>query len=224
MDADDSKSIDIRVHLRSSAADKPWYFFVLFVSLWFDLRGPMSIPDQKFADETEVRVAQLMTPEWANFLGNVHGGHVLHLVDNIAYVCAARYAGTIAVTAAVDRVDFHEPIQVGELLHLVAKISAVGRSSMEVEVNLFAEEIATGTTRHTNTCHFTMVALRDGKPAPVPRLVCRTREDKARLIQARMRRQMGLRYREERDQFLRQYEGMEDAQLDALIGEQEARG
>lgn len=176
--------------------------------------------DVKYADETELRVAQLMTPEWANFLGNVHGGHVLQLVDNIAYVCAARYAGGVCVTAAVDRVDFYEPIRVGELLHLVARISSVGRTSLEVEINVFAEEIATGTTRHTNTCHFTMVHLKDGKPAPVPRLVCRTREDKARLIQARMRRQMGLRYREERDRFLRQYEAMDDAQLDQLIGEQ----
>lgn len=177
----------------------------------------------KYADETEVRVAQLMTPEWANFLGNVHGGHVLKLVDNIAYVCAARYAGTVCVTAAVDRVDFYEPIHVGELLHLVARISAVGRTSLEVEIHLYAEEIATGAMRHTNTCHFTMVALRDGKPAPVPRLVCRTREDKARLIQARMRREMGLRYREERDRFLKQYEAMDDVALDALIAEQEQK-
>jgi acyl-CoA hydrolase len=177
--------------------------------------------DVKYADETEVRVAQLMTPSWANFLGNVHGGHVLQLVDNIAYVCAARYAGTVCVTAAVDRVDFYEPIHVGELLHLVARINAVGRSSMEVEINIHAEEIASGATRHTNSCHFTMVALKEGKPAPVPRLVCRTREDKAHLIQARMRRQMGLRYREERDRFLRQYEEMDDAQLDALIAEQQ---
>jgi uncharacterized protein (TIGR00369 family) len=176
--------------------------------------------DIKYADETEVRVAQLMTPEWANFYGSVHGGYVLRLVDNIAYVCAARYARTPCVTAAVDRVDFYEPIHVGELLHLVARINAVGRTSMEVEINVFAEEIASGTTRHTNSCHLTMVAIADGKPTPVPRLVCRTREDKARLIQARMRRELGLRYREERDRFLQQYEGMDDAELDALLAEQ----
>ncbi|HLK60597.1 MAG TPA: acyl-CoA thioesterase [Chthonomonadaceae bacterium] len=177
------------------------------------------MPDSKFADETEVKAAQLVTPEWANFFGNAHGGEVLRLVDNIAYVCAARYAATVAVTAAVDRVDFYEPIHVGELLNLVARISYVGRSSMEVEINVYAEDIPTGSVRHTNTCHLTMIALKDGKPTPVPRLICRTREDKARYIQARMRREMGLRYREERDKFLQQIESMDDAELDALFQE-----
>lgn len=175
------------------------------------------MPDFKYADETEVRVAELMTPEWANFFGNVHGGSVLRLVDNIAYVCAARYSGTVCVTAAVDRVDFHEPIHVGELLHVIARINYVGRTSMEVEIDVLAEVIATGEVRRTVSCHLTMVALKDGKPTPVPRLVCRTREDKARYIQAKMRREMGLRYREERDRFLAQFEEMDDAHLDALI-------
>jgi uncharacterized protein (TIGR00369 family) len=176
--------------------------------------------DSKYADQTEVHVAQLMTPEWTNFFGDVHGGHVLHLVDNIAYVCAARYSNkTVCVTAAVDRVDFHEPIHVGELLTLVARINYVGRSSMEVEIDVFAENIATGAVRHTNSCHLTMVALEDGKPVAVPKLVCRTREDKARYIQAKMRREMGLKYREERDRFLKQFEDMSDTELDALIHE-----
>ena len=72
-------------------------------------------------------------------------------------------------------------------------------------------------SRHTNTCHFTMVALKDGKPTEVPRLVCRTREDKARYIQAKMRREMGIRYREERDRFLQQFADLDDAALDDLI-------
>ena len=179
------------------------------------------MPEFKYADETEVKAAQLMTNEWANLFGTVHGGQVLHLVDNIAYVCAARYAGTVCVTAAVDRVDFYEPIHVGELLNLVARINYVGRSSMEIEINIFAEDIPTGTVRHTNSCYFTIISLKDGKPNPVPRLVCRTREDKARYIQAKMRREMSLRYREERDQFLQQVAGMDDAELDALIAGQD---
>ena len=178
------------------------------------------MPEFKYADQTEVRVSQLMTPEWANFFGNVHGGHVLRLVDNIAYVCAARFAGTVCVTASVDRVDFHEPIYVGELVNVVARLNYVGRSSMEVEVDVFAEQITTGAVRHTNSCHLTMVSLVDGKPNPVPRLVCRTREDKARYIQAKMRRERGLRYREERDRFLEQFVAMDDAELDALIADQ----
>jgi uncharacterized protein (TIGR00369 family) len=172
---------------------------------------------EKYADETEVRAAQLMGTEYANIFGNVHGGQVLHLVDNLAYVCAARYSGTAAVTASVDRVDFHEPIHVGELLNLVARIVYVGRTSLEVEINVYAEDIPSGTVRHTNTCHFTMVALKDGRPTPVPRLICRTREDKARYIQAKMRREMSLRYRGERDQFVQQFADLDDAALDALI-------
>lgn len=175
--------------------------------------------EEKYADETEVKAAQLVTMEWANFFGNAHGGQVLHLVDNIAYVCAARYAGTVCVTAAVDRVDFYQPIHVGELLNLVARINYVGRSSMEVEINIYAEDITNGSIRHTNTCYLTMIALKDGKPTPVPRLVCRTREDKARYIQAKMRREMGLRYREERDRFLHQFDNMDDSELDALLHE-----
>jgi acyl-CoA hydrolase len=178
------------------------------------------MPDFKYADQSEVKAAQLMTPEYANFLGAVHGGHVLRLVDNIAYVCAARFAGnTVCVTAAVDRVDFYEPIRVGELLTLTARINYAGRTSLEVEVDVHAEDIPTGAIRHTNACHFTMVSLVDGKPHPVPKLVCRTREDKARYIQAKMRREMGLKYRKDRDAFLHQFDEMTDAEHDALISE-----
>jgi len=161
-----------------------------------------------------------MTPEWAYSCCNAHGGHGLRLVDNSAYVCAARYSNkTVCVTAAVDRVDFYEPIYVGELLNLSARINYVGRSSMEVEIDVTAENIATGVIRHTNSCHLTMVAMEEGKPASVPRLLCRTREDKARYVQAKMRREMGLKYREERDRFLKQFEDMSDETLDALIGD-----
>jgi uncharacterized protein (TIGR00369 family) len=173
--------------------------------------------DVKYADETVIRATQLMTPEMANLFGSVHGGEVLKLADNYAYVCAARFSGAICVTAAVDRVDFHEPVRVGELLNIVARINYAGRTSMEVEIDVFAEDITQGTVRLTNSCHLTMVALKDGKPTPVPKLVCRTREDKARFIQAKMRREMGLRYRQERDEFLNQYESMTDEELDAVI-------
>lgn len=175
------------------------------------------MPEFKYADETEVKVAQLMTMEWANFFGSVHGGQVLHLVDNIAYVCAARFSGMVCVTAAVDRVDFHEPIHVGELINLSARVTYVGNSSIEVEINIYAENIPTGDIRHTNTCYFTMIALQDGKPARVPRLICRNREDKARYIHARRRRELGLRYREERDEFLKQFDQMEDSEIDRLL-------
>lgn len=179
-------------------------------------------PELRFADETVVHSASFMNASDANHFGNVHGGQVMKLVDEIAYVCAARYCGGVAVTAAVDRIDFHEPIHVGELLHLTARVVYVGRTSMEIEVTLHAEEVTTGARRHTNTCQLTFVALenvQNGRPRPVPRLVCRTRDDKARYIQAKMRREQGMDYRQERDAFLRQFNALTDAELDALIAE-----
>lgn len=158
----------------------------------------------------------------ANHFGNVHGGQVMKLVDEIAYVCAARYCAGVAVTAAVDHIDFHEPVYVGELLHIAARVVYVGRTSMEIEITLHAENIPTGATRHTNTCHFTFVALdtiENPRPRPVPKLICRTRDDKARFIQAKMRRESGREYRTERDAFLKQFADLSDTELDALLAE-----
>ena len=176
----------------------------------------------RYADETEVRSAIFMNVTDANPFGNVHGGQVMKLVDEIAYVCAARYCGGIAVTAAVDRIDFHEPVHVGELLHIAARVVCVGRTSMEIEIALHAEEIASGSQRHTNTCHFTFVALenvQNGRPRQVPKLVCRTRSDKARYIQAKMRRERGIAYRKERDVFLTHFDSLTDSELDQLLSE-----
>lgn len=174
----------------------------------------------RFADETEVRSAIFMNVTDANPFGNVHGGQVMKCVDEIAYVCAARYCGGVAVTAAVDRIDFHQPVHVGELLHIAARIVSVGRTSMEVEITLHAEEITTGERRHTNTCQFTFVALeniQDGRPRPVPRLICRTREDKVRHLQAKLRREHGLHYRRERERLLAELESLSDSDLDAQL-------
>lgn len=168
----------------------------------------------KFADETEVQMSQIMLPQQSNSHGNVHGGEVLKLVDSIAYVCGARFAGGLCVTAAVDRVDFHQPIFVGELLTLVARIVFTGRTSMDVEIDVFAEDIPTGSRRHTNSCYLTLVHLVDGKPSVVPRLVCRHREDTARFIQARMRREMIHHQQEERQRLEEEFEKLEEQNLD----------
>ena len=178
--------------------------------------------ESKYADETEVKAALLMNATDANIFGNVHGGHVMKWVDEIAYACAARYCAGVAVTAAVDRIDFHEPIHVGELLHIAARVVYVGRTSMEIEIALHAEDIPTGHMRHTNTCHFTFVALenvQNPRPRAVPKLICRTREDKARYIQAKMRRERGMEYRKERDAFLKQFDALTDGELDVLLTE-----
>ncbi len=174
-------------------------------------------PEFRYADETQVRVSQLMLPGAANSHGSVHGGEMLKLVDSIAYVCASRFSGGLCVTAAVDRIDFHEPILVGELVNLVARVCYVGKTSLEVEIDVFAEDIPTGRVRHTNSCYLTMVHLEDGRPAPVPRLVCRTREDKARWIQAKMRRDLSARQCEERERLVAKFDQLSEEELDRLV-------
>lgn len=173
--------------------------------------------DVKFADETVINAAELATPDMANFAGNVHGGRIVLMADNLAFVCASRYAGATCVNAAMDRIDFYEPVHVGELLHLSARVAYTGHTSMEIDVDVHAEEITTGVMRRTNTCHLTFVALKDGKATPVPRLVPRTREDKARYLRAKTRREIGTRYREEREGVAGRYDDLDDAALDAMI-------
>lgn len=114
------------------------------------------MPNEKFADKTEIAAAQLTTPDMANFVGNVHGGRVVLLADNFAYVCASRYAGGNAVNAAMDRIDFFEPVHVGELLRLTVRVVYTGHTSMEIDVDVHAEEIHTGASRRTTTCHLTL--------------------------------------------------------------------
>ena len=171
----------------------------------------------KYADETVIHAAQIMTPDLANFVGNVHGGHVIFQVDNLAFACASRYAGTGCTSAALDRVDFFEPVHIGELLHLTARVAYAGHTTMEIDVEVEAEEIVSGARRLTNTCHFTFVALRDGHAAPVPRLMPRTRADKARYLRASERRALGLRYREERAGTAARFDDLDEAALDELI-------
>jgi acyl-CoA hydrolase len=178
--------------------------------------------EEKYADESVVTAAQLMTPDMANLVGNIHGGHVMRLADNLALVCSSRYAGTGTTTAAVDRIDFYEPVHSGDLLLMTARIAYVHHTSVEVDVEISAEDIVTGQTRPTNTCHFTFVALKDGKAAPVPTLVCRTREDKERYLRARTRRDVGPRYREERQGLTGQFDDLDEAALDALINDGDA--
>ena len=119
----------------------------------------------------ELYMSILMTPDMANFIGNVHGGDLLKMLDQVAYACASRYSGSHVVTLSVDQVMFREPIYVGELVTFAASINYVGRTSMEVGIRVESENIQARTIRHTNSCYFTMVAIdENGKPTPVPPL------------------------------------------------------
>jgi len=139
----------------------------------------------------ELTMTVLMTPDMANFTGNVHGGTVLKLLDQVAYACASRYAGRYVVTLSVDQVTFREPIHVGELVSFLASVNYTGTSSMEIGIKVVTENIQTQTVRHANSCFFTMVAMDDDKkPTPVPPLDLLTADQRRRHAAAQMRREL----------------------------------
>ncbi|MCT7358037.1 MAG: acyl-CoA thioesterase [Thalassobium sp.] len=138
--------------------------------------------------QTEMTV--LVTPDMANFSGNMHGGELLKLLDKVAYTCAMRYSGHYAVTLSVDNVLFKEPILIGELITCLATINYTGRTSMEIGIKVVAEDIKLRTVRHTHTCFFTMVAMGDdNKPTPVPELELKNEVQIRRWNKALKRRQ-----------------------------------
>jgi acyl-CoA hydrolase len=137
-----------------------------------------------------------MMPQHANNLGHVFGGVVLGLVDKVAAVAAYRHARVSCVTASIDRVDFREPVYVGDLVVLKASVNYVGRTSMEVGVRVESENLLTGRRRHTNSCYLTFVAVdRDGQPVPVPDLKPETSDELRRHQAASERRRRRLEER-----------------------------
>ena len=139
----------------------------------------------------QLTMTVLMSPDMANFTGNVHGGSILKLLDQVAYACASRYAGRYVVTLSVDQVTFRQPIHVGELVTFLASINHTGTSSMEVGIKVLTENIQTQSVRHANSCFFTMVALDDARrPAPVSPFVPSTPEEMRRSEAAQVRRQL----------------------------------
>ena len=141
-------------------------------------------------DRKSLYMTVLMTPDMANFSGNVHGGTLLKLLDQVAYSCASRYAGTYVVTLSVDRVLFRDAIRVGELVSFSAAVNYTGRTSLEVGIRVETENIRNGTRRHTNSCYFTMVAVDDeGRPVPVPPLVPGTDQERLWFAEAEARRE-----------------------------------
>lgn len=135
----------------------------------------------------------LMTPDMVNFSGNIHGGNILKLLDQVAYACASQYAGSYVVTLSVDKVIFKEPIYVQELVTFKASVNYVGNTSMEIGIKVEARNIRTREIRHTNSCYFTMIAVdRAGRPKKVPPLIIGTEKEKERYEKALARRKMRL--------------------------------
>ena len=169
----------------------------------FHKEPPMDLPLHQLS------MTVLMTPDTANFSGNVHGGNILKLLDQVAYACAARYAGRYVVTLSVDQVMFREAIHVGELVTFLASVNHTGTSSMEVGIKVIAEEIRTQRVRHANSCFFTMVALDDDRrPVAVPRLEPRTADERRRHAVAELRRVLRSEYRERLEALRRDVAGL----------------
>jgi uncharacterized protein (TIGR00369 family) len=155
----------------------------------------------KKVGETRVEMAQVMFPVDANQAGNVHGGTIMKLIDTAAGIVAVRHCRSNVVTASMDRLDFHQPVYIGELVVLRASINYVGKTSMEIGVRVDAENLMTGEVRHTNSAYLTMVALdEDRRPAPVQALVAETEDELRRLEEGKKRAQRRKALRKERKQ------------------------
>ena len=139
----------------------------------------------------QLTMTVLMTPDMANFAGNVHGGTILKLLDQVAYACAARYSGRYVVTLSVDQVVFRQPVYVGELLTFLASVNHTGTTSMEIGIKVVSEDIRTQVARHVNSCFFTMVAVDDDRrPAAVAPLQPAGPEERRRHAEAIMRKEL----------------------------------
>jgi acyl-CoA hydrolase len=168
----------------------------------------------KTVSSTRTETSQVITPGDANFLGKVFGGAILSLIDLCAYATASRFAGNIAVTASFDRVDFLEPIEIGEVVSCVGHVTYVGRTSMEVTIEVSAENVLKGNRRQTNTARVTLVALKDNKPVEVPRLICETRQEKIAFLEGRLRRELRQLLDRRREELAKRLQGLSDAELE----------
>lgn len=159
--------------------------------------------DGKKTKNSQIILVQQMTTQDANLAGNVHGGVVMKNIDSTAGIVAARHASCNVVTASIDRLDFHSPVYIGDLLALKASANMVGRTSIEVGVRVEAENFLTGEVRHTASAYLTFVALgKDGRPIEVPPLILESEEEIRRNREARARREMRLaeKIREQKSQ------------------------
>ena len=144
------------------------------------------------ARDSSLTLVYQMTQQDANLSGNVHGGVVMRHIDTAAGIVAARHASRNVVTASIERLDFHSPVFIGDLLTIKASLNLVGRTSLEVGVRVEAENFLTGEVRHTASAYLTFVALDQGRPTEVPPLILETEEERRRHREALARREMRL--------------------------------
>lgn len=172
--------------------------------------------EYKSVKDSQVSITELMLPSHSNFGGKVHGGHILNLMDQIAFACASKHSQRYCVTASVNRVDFLNPIDVGELVTLRASINYTGRTSMVVGVRVDSENITTGEKKHCNSSYFTMVAKdENGKSVPVPGLLVTDKQGIRRFARSKYRKLEA----KERDTKFESYKFDADQYLEELKNE-----
>lgn len=134
---------------------------------------------------SQVTLTQLMLPSYSNFSGKIHGGYILNLMDQVAFACASRHSGHYCVTASVNKVDFLNPIEVGELVTLRSSVNYTGRTSMVIGVRVESENIKTGKIKHCNSSYFTMVAKDDqNNNVPIPGLILDSEDSIRRFVRS----------------------------------------
>lgn len=154
----------------------------------------------KSVSASRTTLTELMIPSYANFGGKIHGGILLSLMDKVAYACATKHSGYYCVTVSVEEVEFRQPVEVGELVSLLASVNYVGRTSLVIGIKVIAENVRTGLVKHTNTSYFTMVAKGDdNRPTEVPPLLLETQEDVRRFLEAMTRKELKRHYQERFD-------------------------
>ena len=150
----------------------------------------------KFKKPTLVSITELILPSHSNFSGKVHGGHILNLMDQIAFACASKHSQHYCITASVDKVDFLNPIEVGELVTLRASINYTGKTSMVVGVRVESENITTGEKKHCNSSYLTMVAKDEhGNNVPVPGLIIENEQGVRRFSRSMRRKEQAMKRR-----------------------------
>ncbi len=163
--------------------------------------------DFKTVENSQTTLTELMIPSYSNFGGKIHGGIILSLMDKVAYVCAAKHSDGYCITASIDVVDFLAPVEVGELVSLMASVNYVGKTSMIIGIRVISENVRTHLIKHTNTSYFTMVAIGDdNKPKQVPGLILKSQDDIRRFSQAKNRKELKNAYKKEEASIKEEYD------------------
>lgn len=151
----------------------------------------MATMEYKRPSDSDTTITELMIPSYANFGGKIHGGILLSLMDKVAYVCSTKHAENYCVTVSVEDADFLQPVEVGDLVSLMARVNYVGKTSLVVGIKVTAENVKQKIVKHTNTSYFTMVAKGDDDlPASVPGLKLTTEGEIRRFAESILRQDL----------------------------------